>query len=66
LALDKQQRSFKQIKGEKGEEDVVGTDIIMNLHKRSRTQIATQAIPDMDETVLGILRHRLETLPQRI
>lgn len=66
LALGKQQRSFKQIKGEKGEEDVVGTDIIMNLHKRSLTQIATQAIPDMDETVLGILRHHLETLPERI
>jgi hypothetical protein len=66
LALDKQQRSFKQIKGEKGEEDVVGTDIIMNLHKRSRVQVALDAIPDMDETVLGILRHHLETLPERI
>ena len=36
VALDKKQRSFKQVKGEKGEENVVGTDIIMNLHKRSR------------------------------
>jgi predicted RNA-binding Zn-ribbon protein involved in translation (DUF1610 family) len=66
LALDKQQRSFKQIKGVKGEEDVVGTDIIMNLHKRSRVQVALNAIPDMDETVLGILRRYLETLPERI
>jgi len=66
LALDKQQRSFKQIKGVKGEEDVVGTDIIMNLHKRPRVQVALHAIPDMDETVLGILRHHLETLPERI
>jgi predicted RNA-binding Zn-ribbon protein involved in translation (DUF1610 family) len=66
LALDKQQRSFKQVKGEKGEEDVVGTDIIMNLHKRPRVQVALHAIPDMDEMVLGILRHHLETLPERI
>ena len=64
--LDKKQRSFKQIKGNEGEENVVGTDIIMNLHKRPRVQVALQAIPDMDETVLGILRHHLETLPERI
>jgi hypothetical protein len=66
VALDKKQRSFKQIRGAKGEENVVGTDIIMNLHKRPRVQFALQAIPDMDETVLGILRHHLETLPERI
>ena len=53
-------------KATKGEENVVGTDIIMNLHKRPRVQVALQAIPDMDETVLGILRHHLETLPERI
>ena len=64
--LDKKQRSFKQIRGAKGEENVVGTDIIMNLHKRPRVQFALQAIPDMEETVLGILRHHLETLPERI
>jgi hypothetical protein len=66
VALDKKQRSFKQIKGEKGEENVVGTDIIMNLHKRSRVQVAVQAVPDLDETVLGSLRHHLETLPERM
>jgi DNA modification methylase/predicted RNA-binding Zn-ribbon protein involved in translation (DUF1610 family) len=65
MALDKQQRSFKQVKGVQGEEDVVGTDIIMNLHKRPRVQVSLHAIPDMDETVLGILRHHLETLPER-
>ncbi|MGH8069732.1 MAG: DNA methyltransferase [Candidatus Entotheonellia bacterium] len=66
LFLDKEQRSFKQVKGEKGEEDVVGTDIILNLHKRPRVQVTIQAIPDIDETVLGILHHHLETLPERI
>jgi hypothetical protein len=45
---------------------VVGTDIIMNLYKRSRVQVVHHAIPDMDEAVLGILRHHLETLPARI
>ena len=53
MALDKKQRSFKQVKGEKGEENVVGTDIIMNLHKRSRVQVAVRAVADLDETVLA-------------
>jgi hypothetical protein len=66
VALDKKQRSFKQIKGEKGEENVLGTDIIMNLHKRPRVQVAIQAVPDLDETILGILRHHLENLPERM
>jgi len=66
MALDKKQRSFKQVRGEKGEENVVGTDIIMNLHKRSRVQVAVRAVADLDETVLGILRHHLGTLPERI
>ncbi len=33
--LDKVQKSFKQIKGEKGEQDVVGHDVIFNLRKPS-------------------------------
>ena len=66
MSLDKKQRSFKQVKVEKGEENVVGTDIIMNLHKRSRVQVVVQVVTDLDETVLGILRHHLETLPERI
>jgi DNA modification methylase len=66
VALDKKQRSFKQVRGEKGEENVVGMDIIMNLHKRPRTQVAVQTIPDLDETVLNILRHHVETLLERI
>jgi hypothetical protein len=64
--LDKKQRSFKQIKGDEGVENVVGTDVVMNLHKRPRVHVALLAIPDMDETVLGMLRHHLETLPERI
>jgi DNA modification methylase len=31
--LDKVQKTFKQLKGEKGEEDVVGHDVIFNLRK---------------------------------
>jgi adenine-specific DNA methylase len=66
VALDKEQRSFKQIRGEKGGENVVGTDIIVNLHKWARVQVAMQAIHDLDETVLSMLRHHLKTLPERI
>jgi hypothetical protein len=33
LFLDKEQKTFKQLKGDKGEEDVVGHDVIFNLRK---------------------------------
>lgn len=66
VALDKKQRSFKQIKGEKGEENVVGTDIIMNLHKRARVQIQVEELTDRDAAVIEILRDHLAHLPERI
>ncbi len=65
VALDKTQRSFKQIKGEKGEEDVVGTDIVMNLRKRSRASVAVSTVPDLEDRVLAILRERLADLNTR-
>lgn len=43
-----------------------GTDIIMNLYKQARVQVAMQAVHDLEETVLSILRHHLESLPERI
>ena len=45
--LDKVQKSFKQIKGEKGEEDVVGHDVIFNLRK-----------PGVPQTTRGRKKHR--------
>jgi len=65
VALDKTQRSFKQVKGEKGEEDVVGTDIVMNLRKRSRASVAVSTVPDLEDRVLTILRERLADLNTR-
>ena len=38
--LDKIQKSFKQIKGDKGEEDVVGHDVIFNLRKPTGVPVA--------------------------
>lgn len=66
VALDKKQRSFKQIKGEKGEENVVGTDVIMNLHKKARVLVQVAEVADLDAVVLGIIRQHLEELPARI
>jgi hypothetical protein len=66
VALDKKQRSFKQVKGEKGEENVVGTDVIMNLHKKARVMVQVAEVVDLDATLLGILRRHLEELPARI
>ena len=34
--LDKVQKTFKQMKGDKGEEDVVGHDVIFNLAETSQ------------------------------
>lgn len=66
VALDKQQRSFKQIKGEKGEENVVGTDVIMNLHKRSRVMVQVAEVADLDAEVIASLLQHLEELPAKI
>jgi DNA modification methylase len=66
VALDKQQRSFKQIKGEKGEENVVGTDVIMNLHKKARVMVQVADVSDLDAVVLSFIRQHLEELPAKI
>jgi len=66
VALDKKQRSFKQIKGEKGEENVVGTDVIMNLHKKARVMVQVAEVSDLDAVVLSFIRQHLEELPAKI
>ncbi len=66
VALDKKQRSFKQIKGEKGEENVVGTDVIMNLHKKARVMVQVADVSDLDAVVLSFIRQHLEELPAQI
>lgn len=66
VALDKKQRSFKQIKGEKGEENVVGTDVIMNLRKKARVMAQVADVSDLDAVVLSFIRQHLEELPAKI
>jgi hypothetical protein len=70
--LDKVQKTFKQLKGEKGEEDVVGHDVIFNLYKPApvRTRpTANGAAPDNDKLerlVTDTIRTHLGGLPARI
>lgn len=69
LFLDKDQRSFKQVKGFKGEQDVVGHDVLFNLYKpsprgRRRAQIAFDG--EFDHMVVDTIREHLRSLPNRI
>ena len=69
--LDKIQKTFKQSKGGRGEEDVVGHDVIFNLTKlrnghngsRGTTRSAANAT---EYAIVDIVRRHLETLPARI
>lgn len=67
LLLDKQQKSFKQVKGAKGEEDVVDKDVLFNLHKPSlvRTDISTED-HDLELQLTDAVKQHLSTLPGRI
>jgi hypothetical protein len=70
--LDKIQRTFKQIKGEKGEEDVVGHDVIFNLYKpapqRAHPSAEGNAAGDtkLERLVADTIRDHLRGLPERI
>jgi hypothetical protein len=71
--LDKIQKTFKQIKGEKGEEDVVGHDVIFNLRKPALEvpDQAKEASPSirngrLEHLVVDTIRGHLRGLPERI
>ncbi len=72
LFLDKEQKTFKQIKGEKGEEDVVGHDVIFNLRKPARARSSPRGgevtAPDdkLEHLVAEAVRGHLRGLPARI
>jgi hypothetical protein len=67
LLLDKEQKSFKQVKGAKGEEDVVDKDVLFNLRKPSIAGVATSTDDrDLDHQIADIVREHLASLPQRI
>jgi 16S rRNA G966 N2-methylase RsmD len=72
--LDKVQKTFKQIKGEKGEEDVVGHDVIFNLRKPSSVRAGLPLASashngepqSLDDLAAQTIREHLRTLPHRI
>lgn len=67
LLLDKKQKSFKQVKGAKGEEDVVDKDVLFNLHKPSTVRPKAHGEErDLEQQVAEAVRQHLTTLPDRI
>jgi DNA modification methylase len=67
LLFDKKQKTFKQVKGASGEEDVVDKDVIFNLRKPSHTAVAvTSAEHDLERHVIDVVREHLRTLPERM
>ena len=53
LLLDKKQKTFKQVKGAEGDEDVVDKDVLFNLHKpaSSRRRSAPPEDHDLEQQV---------------
>jgi DNA modification methylase len=67
LLLDKEHKTFKQIKGAEGEEDVVDKDVLFNLHKPSVVRADVRAEDhDVEQQVADAVREHLQTLPERI
>lgn len=67
LLLDKEQKSYKQVKGASGDEDVVDKDVLFNIHKPSTAQIEiSPGDHDLELQVVDAVRRHLETLPDRM
>jgi hypothetical protein len=69
MFLDKEQKTFKQIKGVKGEEDVVGHDVIFNLHKPhapGRLKDKSESSKDLVRMMVEAVTEHLRTLPERM
>ena len=67
LLLDKEQKTFKQIKGAEGEEDVVDKDVLFNLHKPAVVRAETHREDhDLEQQLADAVRQHLQTLPERI
>jgi DNA modification methylase len=67
LLLDKTQKTFKQVKGAEGIEDVVDKDVLFNLHKPAIVQAETRAEDhDVEQQVAAAVRQHLQSLPERI
>jgi DNA modification methylase len=67
LLLDKGQKSFKQVKGLKGEEDVVDKDVLFNLYKPAVVNVAESTEDhDLEQQITDVAGEHLRTLPERI
>ena len=67
LLLDKEQKTFKQVKGAEGVEDVVDKDVLFNLYKSAVVLSETPAEDhDVEQLVAAAVRQHLQTLPDRI
>jgi len=67
LLLDKQQKTFKQLQGAEGTQDVVDKDVLFNLHKPAVARAEVSAADlDLEHQVADAVRQHLQTLPERI
>jgi len=69
LFLDKDQKSFKQVKGAKGEEDVMGHDALFNLRKPGpveRPKIRAVVNGQFEHLVVDTIHEHLRGLPEQI
>ena len=73
--LDKVHKTFKQKKGDKGEEDVAGHDVLFNLRKPSKGRALSSdheevgldvQTSSLEDLVSEVIREHLRTLPQSI
>ena len=67
LLLDKEQKTFKQLQGAEGTQDVVDKDVLFNLHKPAAAYAEVRAEShDLEQQVADAVRQHLQTLPERI
>jgi hypothetical protein len=67
LLLDKEQKTFKQVKGAEGVEDVVDKDVLFNLHKPALGRsLSKDKDYDLEHQIRDAVRHHLLTLPNRV
>lgn len=67
LLLDKSQKTFKQVKGAEGTEDVVDKDVLFNLHKPAAvTRKVHSEDRDLEQQIADAVREHLKTLPCRM
>ncbi len=67
LLLDKAQKTFKQLQGAEGTQDVVDKDVLFNLHKPAVIKAESKQIDhDLEHQVTDAVRSHLLSLPARI